>query len=377
MTVGLDCTLARVFRRASCFPLDYVRYSQIALEVLNRWSFPMWSLNASPLQMSGAALRTQCSPVWRYLLIGWFAVVTFGIDGSNELIRVSSNQLVNLPARWDASWYVAIAANGYTWTGDPADQQSVAFFPALPAMLALIPRGQVYRLWFGTCLAIGFFAIAIRYLVRLRAHAGEEQAHTAAALLAAYPFAVYFSAPYTESLFLAAALGTFYHLGRREHGLAAAWALLSGLLRPNGFLLAIPLALAIWEARHFTRPSWRDQWRDAIVVGAPIVGMLLFSLFLFVQFGDGFAWVHVQQAWGRDYSRAASDFVGTVAYLTDRGVTGFVADAPYVAMNGLAGVVALALVVPIARDFGIAYAAFVVVTICRRSSPVAPCRSAE
>jgi hypothetical protein len=298
------------------------------------------------------------------LLVGWLAVVSFGIDRTNELFAVSLNDLVNLPARWDAGWYAAIAANGYSWSGNPEDQQSVAFFPAFPAMLSLIPRGQVYRLWFGTFLAIAFFGVAIAYFVGLaRRDVGDERAAAAAALLAAYPFAIYFSVPYTESLFLAGCVGAFYHLRRDERGRACAWALLTGLSRPNGCLLAIPLALAVWETRHFVRVSRREHVADAALIAAPVVGMLLFSLYLFVQFGDGLAWMRVQSAWGRDYSRAASDLVATMSYVNIRGLTGFVADAPFVAMNGAAGLAALAFAIPIARRFGLAYAAFVVVNV--------------
>ena len=37
-------------------------------------------------------------------------------------------------------------------------------------------------------------------------------------MLAAYPFALFFGALYTESLFLLAAVGAFYHFRRREFG---------------------------------------------------------------------------------------------------------------------------------------------------------------
>ena len=62
-------------------------------------------------------------------------------------------------------------------------------------------------------------------------------------LLATYPFAVYYSAAYTESLFLLAALGTWFHSRREEFLRAAGWGLLLGLTRPNGFFLAVPLGL--------------------------------------------------------------------------------------------------------------------------------------
>ena len=68
------------------------------------------------------------------------------------------------------------------------------------------------------------FAWAADYLWRLaRDTIGEPRAPAAVALLAAYPFAVFFSAPYTESLFLLGAVAAFYHFRRDEWRAAAAW----------------------------------------------------------------------------------------------------------------------------------------------------------
>ena len=56
--------------------------------------------------------------------------------------------------------------------------------------------------------------------------------------MAAYPFAVFFSAPYTEALFVLGAVAAFYHFRRAEWLQAAAWGLLVGLTRPNGCFLS-------------------------------------------------------------------------------------------------------------------------------------------
>ena len=52
----------------------------------------------------------------------------------------------------------------------------------------------------------------------------------AALLLAAYPFAVYYSAPYTEALFLLGSAGACYHFLRRN------WVAASGARNPRGAL---------------------------------------------------------------------------------------------------------------------------------------------
>src|SRR5690606_11835054 len=107
----------------------------------------------------------------------------------------------------------------------------------------------------GTLLVLAAFFTALVYLYRLaRDLTGDEDAASGAVwLLAAYPFAVYFSAVYTESLFLAGALGAFHHARRGEYWPAGLWALFVGLTRPNGMFLAAPLAL-------FAMRPWLPAW---------------------------------------------------------------------------------------------------------------------
>src|SRR5204863_1511441 len=103
-------------------------------------------------------------------------------------------------------------------------------------------------LWGGVIVSLITFAWAALYLWRLaRDTIGEDRAGAAVALLAAYPFALFFSVPYTESLFLLGAVATIYHFRRGELARAAAWGLLVGLTRPNGCFLSIVLALLIFE----------------------------------------------------------------------------------------------------------------------------------
>ena len=117
-------------------------------------------------------------------------------------------------------------------------------------------------------------------------------------LLAAYPFAVYFNAPYTESLFLLGAAGACVHFLRGDWIAASLWGLLAGLSRPNGCFLCVPLAILAVQGRvdrfpHTGSPipaaSHDAQSRDRvrriagrlIVAAMPGVGMMLFTLYLY------------------------------------------------------------------------------------------------
>src|SRR5205823_4088293 len=102
----------------------------------------------------------------------------------------------------------------------------------------------------GTLVSLGAFLFALAYLFAFaRDELGDERAPVALWLIAAYPFALFFGALYSESLYLLAALGAFHHFRRRQFARAGIWGLVIGLTRPNGALLSVPLtllALAPW-----------------------------------------------------------------------------------------------------------------------------------
>jgi len=204
---------------------------------------------------------------------------------------------------------------------------------------------------------------AVPLLLRLARHlVGDKIARDSVWLLAAYPFAIYYSAAYSESVFLLTMCGAFLAAVEHRFGRAALWGLAAGLTRPNGWLLAIPLALIV-----FYRQPWpattRDKLSRAAVVIAPLAGVLLFTLYLSFQFGDGFAWIRGQAAWGRVYRGLHLFAADRFLYVRDIGLVGYLLNEPFDALNTAAALLALGSAVPIARRLGAAYGALVVVMI--------------
>ena len=181
------------------------------------------------------------------------------------------------------------------------DQQNIVFFPAFPMLMRVAGRllggASTSFILAGTLVSFGAFFWGLVYLFRLARDllADDDVAEAAVWMIAAYPFALFYGAIYTESVFLLGAAGAFYHFRRRELVKAAGWGLLVGLTRPNGCFLSIPLALmaiAPWL------PAWLsgggdDGESNAIPPGgrsgralpalaaaaAPGIGVLLYSAY--------------------------------------------------------------------------------------------------
>ncbi len=300
------------------------------------------------------------------LVAGFLGVVTLGFVPGSELFQVSPNPLYNLPARWDASWYLNIVTRGYEWDGNPLREQNVVFFPAFPTAMRVV-GSFLGRHWLsaGLLLALAATFGALIYFYRLaRDLLDAERARTAVWMLAAYPFAVYYSAPYTEGFYLLGSVGAFYHASRNQWGRAALWGLFVGLCRPNGFFLALPIAVMALTTTLKERRWSALSWSAAIT---PLVGVLSFSAYLYVRFGDALVWQKGQQAWGRVF---VGVWAGISALVFDRtqqigqlGVVGYVAAFPYDFMHTMCALFVLGSIWPTTRRFGPAYGLFTAINV--------------
>lgn len=312
--------------------------------------------------------------------VGYLAVLLFGYSTGTPPIRSSTSDLLNLPVRWDAGWYLQIAVNGYSYDrlAGPAHQQNIVFFPAFPIVTRvlglLLGNGRESYVLGATLASLAAFLFALVYIYLLaRDEIGDDRARAAVWLLAAYPFALFFGAVYTESLFLLCAAGAFYHFRRHEYLAAGAWGLVAGLTRPNGAFLAVPLAIVAvspwlpWRIVRADRPRDRRDSRalvPAIVAAAmPGVGVLIFSAFIWRLTGAPFAWAEGHVAWGRHYEGLATLVTDRYNFITQVGFSEYVAQLPIDLMNGLGVLFVLAATWGVARRLDLAYAVFILINI--------------
>src|SRR5262249_46573171 len=135
----------------------------------------------------------------------------------------------------------------------------------------------------GLLVSLVAFAAAMAVLYRLAVlELGEDYAWRVVLLISSFPYALFFSVVYTESLFLVLSVGAFYAVRRGHLGYAAILGMAAGLTRPNGFWLALPLFLLAWERRNGDSPtsSWHSPGfgsRGAayLVACAPLLGVAL------------------------------------------------------------------------------------------------------
>ena len=194
---------------------------------------------------------------------------------------------------WDAGWYVRIARHGY-------NPESIVFFPLYPMVLRLagIIVPQVSQYIVGAVFSSLCFLAALYLLRRLLTLDGHPEgvAERALIYLALFPTAFYLNLVYTEALFLALTLGTFYAARKGHWPLAGLLAALATLTRNVGVALWPALALEYREAYGLRLR------KEALALLAPPLAYAAFMLYQAVSFGDPLAHVHAQltPVWGRE-----------------------------------------------------------------------------
>jgi hypothetical protein len=128
----------------------------------------------------------------------------------------------------------------------------------------------------------------------------ERDARRAAVFAAIAPMGFAFSMVYPESIvFTAMALAGLAALRGRWLVCASA-AAVATLARPQGVLVIIPVAVAVWHA--WPRLEPRARGFAAAAVAAPLAALASFSLYLADVLGNASAWSKAQQAWGRSFT---------------------------------------------------------------------------
>jgi hypothetical protein len=187
--------------------------------------------------------------------------------------------------RWDAGWYRHIATHGYVDQAvRSAGQRNVAFYPLYPLTMRLASLPGLDPLAAGILVSNLAFLAALLLLHRMvRARFGADAAFRCVLLLSVFPFSFYFSAVYSESLFLLLAVGSLYLAHQARWAAASLCALLCGATRAPGLALAPALGLLYLERIRFDLRKVRP---DVLWIGLSVLGPAIFYAYLHVQFGD-------------------------------------------------------------------------------------------
>ncbi len=188
---------------------------------------------------------------------------------------------------WDYTWYADIARYGYPDAFvDAPEGWRYAFFPLFPGILALggtiLPMAVVGGAVAATASLAAFVAVALLD--------PDGDPRRAAVGLACIPGSFSLLMFYPDGLSLAAAAGACLALRGGRPLVAGVLGVVCATARPEGFLIALPLAAL----------AWRRGGRAARVAAiAPVVGAGLVFVGFWLRSGTPFAFTRAQAHWDR------------------------------------------------------------------------------
>jgi Mannosyltransferase (PIG-V) len=227
-------------------------------------------------------------------------------------------------ARWDSAWYLVIAHYGYRPGLGHLTASRTAFFP-------LYPLGIRALSWLGSppilagvlislvALAAGLYGIHRLTTLELqrtgRTAAGASQAARLAVLATAFaPMAFFFSAVYSESLYLALSVGLFWSARNGRWALTGMLGALAAATRSTGLVLLAPaLMIYLYGPREDRAADWLrsgarrllPRYRpraDVLWLWLLPAGTAAFALGLALAGGDALAPFRSQAIWGRHFA---------------------------------------------------------------------------
>ncbi|KPV43781.1 mannosyltransferase family protein [Alicyclobacillus ferrooxydans] len=255
------------------------------------------SLTGRPIAWIRAHIRP-LRLVWSIFIVHLLLVLVtvavwqhyFGTLSKDILPRTYGVFIAGL-SHWDGTWFLSVAKHGYT----QSTPNATAFFPLYPLVMRLLahllsfgahghfsgPVGDRTYFLSGIIISNAAFlcALCLLYLIGTRRWS-RTQTLRGLWLLALFPSSYYFSAVYSESLFLMFIAGGFLSAYQRRFALAGLCLALAALTRSLG-VFAVPSMLWIIWVQFRAHRQWSVAFRNAVTVSVlPVVGLCTYFVWL-------------------------------------------------------------------------------------------------
>lgn len=229
--------------------------------------------------------------LWRILItfLGFISLYWFK-NPSRLIVEYDFGLFWNMWSEWDGWHYIKIATEGYS-----LENHNTVFFPLFPSLINFLTSvTKINPIAAGLLISHSSLLLACYFLLKLvKIDFSQNIARKSVIYLLVFPSAVFLGAVYTESLFLALTVSSFYFARTQKWLYVFVLGFLVSLTRNLGVLLTIPL---FWE--YFQHKGFKFR-KEIVSVFAPSLGLASYMAYLWVNFGNPFYFIIHQQFWER------------------------------------------------------------------------------
>lgn len=213
-------------------------------------------------------------------------------------------RILDIWARWDTGWYHLIASNGYSQNFNVLTTKSdIAFFPLYPLFIRVFSfflidfsNHKTLFLVFALLVSNISFLIALFVIYKLAKRIGLSDAVSESTILLIifYPYSFFFSAAYSESLFLLFFVLCLFFCATSKWTMAAISGGFLALTRPLGIVIVLPILV-----RYLIENKFKIQIKQVAPFALIPLGFVLFLYHGYTLTGDFLAPMNNQLAWGK------------------------------------------------------------------------------
>ncbi len=240
-----------------------------------------------------------------------FLVVLVSVLGTYlfSLFLAQNTSFLDKWNRWDAPWYIDIAQKGYVNEGE--SRFFIVYFPFYPFLIKVFSFIFLDFVLSALIVSNIFYIIAAYFLYRLvLLDYNKNAALMAVTFFSIFPTAYFLHAGYTESLFVALAIGSFY-FARTEKWLAASvLGMFASATRLVGIILLPALLLEYFQQKNF---KFSKIKKNVLFIPLISAGLLVYLLINYSVFGDALRFSQVQKEhWAQESSVPLAGFGGAL-----------------------------------------------------------------
>ena len=238
------------------------------------------------------SLMSRHKEVITIVIVMIFGSYLFSYLSYASLLNKLAPSLLDIWNNWDSPSYLDIAKNGYRKFGDEMWVR-IVFFPLYPffiRLFALVLENCKLSALVVSNLA---YVIACFYLYRLVLKSYTEEAAIRSVLyMSVFPTAYFFHVGYTEGLFLALTIASFYYARGDRWLLAGLIGMLASATRITGIFLVLALLIEYLSQKEFRIKNIKLSF---LYLGLIPIGFIAYLVINYLTFENAFAFLKAEE----------------------------------------------------------------------------------